>query len=684
VVSSGVFQRFLLLALLFLPLRVYAEPAEERNGRSELIRILSEEHIPFEIRPLLAAYGEFGSSVQVSIAPVRETGNPLAENPGVLVLAIPLNSRTSSGPVLPFAVETGLAFIRRARLRSGEPSPAAVRVVFLGGENRKLSGLSGWDHPGLRDAVSRLDNPENAVLLYLNAEEAPAGIRIHHGNGGTIAPLHLVRPLLDLDIPLSFAVRNNELYKLFLVRGPPVLEIVRAAGLSGLYLEGIDTPAAPYPFVRPPEGTADLSITAETMGEQLFKYASSLDFSGIRADTHYSFINLPGRILFLSEFTAIALFFFTAALALFMLLVYSALARPMLALQWRFFLRRSWLILLIFALIFGAFYGTALIFSLILKGFAVPSPRVYYGGAALQSCTVLLCLLLISRFCSHIPIPRKAKFYGNAAVALLVLGICAAAALDITFIPVFLWAFFWTILASLFRAPVPVFLCALALPAQAAGAVKNVIDTGSREIVDLILGRNIPFMLNMTLIAMSIFMICKRGSALIRGKTPSLRLFKPPLKKRRFVYGAVCGTLLGLSLLSLTAYGARLAHNPPVKPPQRILEDRLKLTMDERTLLERRILNIRIEAPGGPDRIDLYLNTGTAMPVIYDAPVPFEYGGEGRIVRFILGEDPPVPLDIEIVVPLDFSGFFRAEALYGSSEPGPGDYTLKMTSTLPL
>ncbi|MDR2019367.1 MAG: hypothetical protein LBQ14_01220 [Treponema sp.] len=685
-VSSGIFQRLLLLAFLFLPLTAYAEPEEERERRNELIRILSEEHIPFEIRPLLANYGEFGPSVQVSMTP-RETGSSFAENPGLLVLGIPLSPRISApGPALPFAAEAGLAFIRRARLQSGRMFPAAVRVVFLGGEGRKLSGLSGWDHPGLRDAVSQLDNPENAVLLYLDTGNPPAGIRIHHGSGGTMAPLHTVRPLFDLDIPLQFAVRNNALYKLFLVKGPPVLEISREAGLSGLYLEGLGASAVPYPSIRSPDGTAGPPITAETMGEELFKYASSLDFSRVSADTHYSFVNLPGRVLFLSEFAAAALFFFTAALSLLALLIYSALARPMLALQWRFFFRRSWLLLFVFVLIFGAFYGAALIFSLILKGFAVPPSRVYYGGAALQGCTVLLCFLLISRLCSRISIPRKARFYGSAAVVLVVLGICAAAVLDITFIPVFLWAFFWALLASLFKAPVPVFLCALALPVQAAGGIKNIIDTGSREMADLILERNIPFMLNMTLIAMPVFMICKRGSALVRGKRPALRLFKPPPKlwKRRFVYGAVCGALLGLSLLSLAVYGAGLAHNPPAKPPQRILEDGLNLTMNERTLLERRILNIRIETPGGPDRIDLYLDTETVMPVIYDAPVPFVYGGEGRTVRFILGEAPPVPLDIEIVVPLGFSGFLRAEALYDFSESGTGDYTLKMTGALPL
>ncbi|MDR1374062.1 MAG: hypothetical protein LBJ24_03725 [Treponema sp.] len=681
--SSGILQRFLLLALLFVPLGVCAEPAEESARRGELIRILNEEHIPFEIHPLLADYGEFGPSVQVSLDPAPGTASPPAAYPGVLILALPLSPRDPpSGPALPFAAEAGLAFIRK--LRSGAPCPAAVRVVFLGGENRKLPGPAGWDHPGLRDAVSRLDNPENAVLLYLDAGEAPAAIRIHHGSGGAIAPLHLVRPLLNLDIPLSFAIRNNEIYRLLLVRGPPALEIGRAEGLSGLYFEGLAASAAPRPFMRPPGGTAAPPITAETMGEQLVTYAAAVDFSGIRADTHYSFVNLPDRMLLISEFTAVALLFSTAALALLMLLIYSALARPVLVLQWRFFLRRSWLILLIFVLIFGVFYGTALIFSRILRGLAVPPSRVHYGGAVLQYGTVLLCLLLISRFCNYISIPRKAKFYGNAAVALVIPGICAAAVLDITFIPVFLWAFLLAVLASLFKKPVLVFLCALALPVQAAGTIKNIVDTGSREMIDLMLGRNIPFILNMTLIAVPIFMICKRGGALIRGKAPPLRFFKPPLKKRHFVYGAVCGLLLVLSLLSQAVYGVRLAHNPPAKPPQRTLENRPTMTMDERTLLERRILNIRIEVSGGPDRIDLYLDAETAMPVIYGAPVPYVYEAEGRTVRFILGEKPPVPLDMEIVVPLGFSGFFRAEALYVFSESGTGDYTLKTASTLPL
>jgi hypothetical protein len=44
--------------------------------------------------------------------------------------------------------------------------------------------------------------------------------------------------------------------------------------------------------------------------------------------------------------------------------------------------------------------------------------------------------------------------------------------------------------------------------------------------------------------------------------------------------------------------------------------------------------------------------------------VPYRAVEEGRSVEFFLGEGPPNPLELEIILSGDFSGFLRAEALY--------------------
>jgi hypothetical protein len=108
----------------------------------------------------------------------------------------------------------------------------------------------------------------------------------------------------------------------------------------------------------------------------------------------------------------------------------------------------------------------------------------------------------------------------------------------------------------------------------------------------------------------------------------------------------------------------------------------------DRILLERRTLDITLDAPGSPLRFNLYLDdaqdSGGEIPVIYAAPMPFRYIEDDtslnrHSIEFILGEGPPNPFTTEIVLPIDFSGFLRAEALYAE-----GDYRLMIIRRYPI
>ena len=138
-------KRFLGLLFLFLPVTLLAQQEEpvsltapEAACRSALIRILTEQGIPFEERSLFAGSGGFGSSVYVEIPRSIEMESDGAA--GTLVLGIPLSGaeERESRPLedrLPFGVETGLAFIKHIRARS---PGVYIRVAFLGDEASRL------------------------------------------------------------------------------------------------------------------------------------------------------------------------------------------------------------------------------------------------------------------------------------------------------------------------------------------------------------------------------------------------------------------------------------------------------------------------------------------------------------------------------------------------------------------
>ena len=145
----------------------------------------------------------------------------------------------------------------------------------------------------------------------------------------------------------------------------------------------------------------------------------------------------------------------------------------------------------------------------------------------------------------------------------------------------------------------------------------------------------------------------------------------------RLLFLAAASYILAISASSF-------ARNPVRKPLLRTIEDTgtLLMEVDDRILLERRILNITLEAPVPPLRFNLYLDApeppekssqGAEIPVIYAAVMPFRYiddpsSPNRNSIEFILGEEPPNPFTTEIVLPVDFRGVLRAEALYVDAE----------------
>jgi hypothetical protein len=112
------------------------------------------------------------------------------------------------------------------------------------------------------------------------------------------------------------------------------------------------------------------------------------------------------------------------------------------------------------------------------------------------------------------------------------------------------------------------------------------------------------------------------------------------------------------------------------------------MEVKDRILLERRTLTITLEAPVSPLVFNLYLDGAEEeIPVIYSAPMPFRYIEDNNSpnrnsIEFILGEEPPNPFTTEIVLPIDFTGFLRAEAL--CPEPAGEGEQLRIIHRYPI
>ncbi|MFP3089250.1 hypothetical protein LQZ21_02865 [Treponema sp. TIM-1] len=677
----------LIFIFLLVPRGIFSQEEGTEGGHSleisrrlALSRLLTEEGIPFEVRSLFTEYGGFGASIVVYLPP-----KAAAEPDGaVFVLAIPLRSEDEPGEGFPYGLEAGLAFIKKARERDLNRE---IWVAFLGDEPSRLPpDLRKGSHTGLEDLLTLPEDPENTIMFYADFYDPPEKILVHHSGGKTPAPLSLLQPIPGLcasyGVPFTFAVKSNELYKLGVVEGPSVLASSLTYGTPSLYLEG----------TQEEDGPAGQPIPVELLGDLLLGYTEALDFSAENLDYHYLIFQFRDKTVFVPELITIIILWSLSALGFFIFLIYSIVLRRMLIIQGQIFLRRSWVIVMLFIILFLCLEAAELFFSFLLSGFALPQDHISYGSIIFTLSIALTLFSLIDPLFNRLKIPRRANFYGTAAVILIILGTLIAIFLDITFIPAFMWAFLFTILAALLPFSLPVYVIALIIPLQIAGILLTSMGPAGTGLPILNRFHQVWLILFIAVAALPSVLIFKRASALAvkRKKTPSLWLISRSI-------------LLAGCMGALTFYTYRLSLNPPLPPVRRLITESpdnpsiLDVTITGRSFLARRILEINLQAREEPVRFDLYLDSTSDPQPIYAAPMPFihretENSPFETTLEFVLGENPPNPFTTDIVLPRTFSGFLRVEALYTrydpslDPEPPPtgDDYVLRVTRTIPI
>jgi hypothetical protein len=355
-----------------------------------------------------------------------------------------------------FKIALALAEQLRARQAEGRGLPGDLLIAFLGDEDvRQYREAGGRSAGELSSYGGIIREPENTVFWFFDMEEAPQSVLIRHGTAQTIAPLeslkNLTKLFVSLKIPYKFAVPFNEMYKLKFAGGPEILSFTQARGMGALFFSGSSRPGA---------GGRE-TVSAESLGELILSYSASLERPGENQDYHYLLIPWGGKTIFLSQgHTALVLFLLAAVF--FLVFLFYIFFRPVPPARIMLFFRCFWTIPVYFLLLFVSLEAAGLAASL-LAGPETQIPRIY-GWAAGKVFLGLGLFALISIPLGGYRIPRRAVFYGQNALLLIILDIFIAAWADICFIPFFIGAFLLIFLGSRIKGPVPVYLCALLAP----------------------------------------------------------------------------------------------------------------------------------------------------------------------------------------------------------------------------
>jgi hypothetical protein len=669
------------LVLFCLPAFLHANALED-SRRALLANILNERNIPFETRSLFTEFGGFGSSIHV-LLPASAEAEAEEKKPGAFILALPFSFAEDDQRDFPYAFKVALDFIDRVR---AEGVQTDVMAAFLGDERPTLRSDQSVPHLGLMDLYSRLELPEDAVMIYLDMCGETGEIVVHHGARRTLAPLNILRPLARIcaeqKIPYTLAINANELYKLGLADGPSALEFALGRETPALYLAG--------------KASAPGSI--RDLDAMLFDYALSLSPGTESPDYHYQIFQVLKRFFFVPEYATALFFLAVAGLFFFAALIYSVVFRHRLVVQWKVFFKRSWILLIYWLTLCLALMAAALIFRLIASG---TDPALFGGTALLFYAAAAFQLLLgVSFFALFsfpgdlIYVPRRSNFYGSAAIILAIAELLLSAYIDISFMPVFVWAFMFIFFAACLKKPVLITICALLSFFMGFAALWTVARAGNRRLGLLIFSGNTVFILYIALVSLPFFITLKRG-ALLRSREAGEEKSFPDILKQLTGSAAVLKFIIPRLILPAAAATALaisvhfLARSPASGARQTILENDpgsavvLAMDVQDRAFLERRTLNITLSAPGNPLRFNLRLDSARGeMPVIYSAAMPFRYIEDSSSpsrssIEFILGEGPPNPFTTEIALPANFAGLLRAEALYAG---GDEDYQLRIRS----
>lgn len=598
-----------------------------------------------EIRSLFSDYGSFGSSVHLYFPSARDSAST------TLLIALPQTDSAEFEKHSGYQTALKLADkIKEQRL------PVNIHIAFLADEKFPAATKHlQSNHPGLRDLLDLYENPESVQLLYLDLAENTSSFVLRHGAPGYISPLSLVKNLTEaLDthiIPYSIPVYYNELYRLSLVDGPEALHYALSRQVPALYIEGVRDRTKPV-------------LNPQKLADMIYDYAQNSMSGNIKHDYHYTIVRLASHTFFLSELFTILSFLFFWTLAVSIIVIYTITHRQKLIIMWTVFLKRSWIIPLYFLLLLGTLLCSSLMTSFILNRTSGAAAAPGFGEAVLKFLMAIALFNLMSPLLKLFRIPKRAHYYGNSAVILLGLGTLLTAYFDITFLPVFLWAFIFTFLSSSIHIPQFVFILALAAPVQIFGILGSAIGAGSSNMGALLSSTSLPVNTFLALVSLPFIFNFKRAALLFSKKNRVRRPLRIWLPRILFFTGI---------LISLVQYGVDLKKNsklaPVLKTETTEAPVEFYLEHDSAVFLDRRIIKLRMESSVHPVQFKVSMQADSGQRIlIYDAEMPYNLSSDGRNVDFILGLQPDNPFITDIVIPAPASVTIQAEMLYLDSE----------------
>lgn len=612
-------------------LRVRAQQGDQEAQRVlEIAKQAEKLKLNYQLRPLLYAYGGFGTSIQVDIAGTNQADNDIS-----LLIAVPLYSETALG--------TALALLSHGVTQS----PArAFRVAFLADETE--------GHRGLLDQLDQFNDPESVVILYVDFAPTQGPLYLYQGSAGHISPRQLLEQSLTagkkLDLPIEIAQPYNELFRFGWVKAPEALQMIQDRGYPALY----------YSNSIPQQASEQIKHLETEQYEQKLAYflenlIANVPRDPALFDNHYSLIAFNKNYTLIDEKTTLLLILGSIFSIILFFSLYSILFRRKIIQHWLVFLRRSWVILIYFILLVASLYVSRL--CIVLWLFKHGSTAQFPQGMALVFLVLWLSLFSVaSPVTKKIVIPKRSSFYGHSAVVVLVLGLLTSIAMDISLIPVFIWALLWVFIGSFVHSFAISLFSTILAPAQVLVLFLIGMMQG-REIDSLLVyPSNIKNSLLFAFLVLPFVLLWKR-TTLLRIQKSKNKDKAQTLHFGRYVFASA----LILAIFTMEPL------QEEKQPAGNTIKPIFTGTLSQSEFLHQRSVAVTITAQTPIEGYEISLESplsGETVQLI-DSTIPFENNGVHTITSRLVGH-PDNPFYFELLLPKNQSLTLRITGRYGT------------------
>lgn len=652
----------------------------------------NEHAVTDYIQKTLQEAGITFTEVPLNTLPDRHSfsRNIYARIPGTsenhLIIAAPLNGEKGNEVNVAAALEL-------ARIFKASDTGRDVRILFLGAETGKTEG-----HPIGTNVFIKNSYTEKSSVIYLNFASLPDTVILKTGNHNSVTPYSMARninrALIKSELKYNLRSEQNMLYNIGMISPPSPLDPYLDAEIPAVMLYSNSHEALTY----------NTDLWFDRLSACITEFADISAGSWENTGKNYLTVRLTDSYAIISELYLLFFFLAVSVIIIFYITFHAKQSANYIKRIFKYFHLIPWTAFTVFIFYVVSTYITVGILRLthLESQWQKIIPEIF-----ILKCTVCTLMLIATvPFFKKLKRPNMGSFYSGSAVVTAIVDLILFIIIDFSFAVYFIWGLLWIFVFTLYSSRRIKFLCMILAGTFLFMATHGIIFYPAMNLAEDLIFSSFKINLFIAMISLPfVFM----GARIFYVLPPKFK-FRHKLSRVSALLGIIVITVF--SVRFIYTYSPFSRDNLQVVKAEQILDadgktsvvhlesnykigdirldyedehfeistdkkwasvntarPKIKASFEKETdyFLERKTVRLKIDAEGKANKLLVYLipkNKDDRL-LILDSTYP--HMDENGNVRFRIGQNQPMPFEMEITTPRDEE--FSTEILVIYSEP---------------